>query len=113
MDQDGTLAIKVTLTWISSLRTGEKEVVYNNNGDLCTGERENAILCDKPGRKIRYKINCHLSQIKKPSESGQLAAKKAKHEKPSAYAKVEHIFSVVKSNHSHFERNESGLFLFA
>ena len=80
----------------SSLLTGEEEVVYGDSGYLGAGKREGAIVRNKSGRKIKYKINRRPSQLKKLSKSGQYAAKKAEHAKSSVRAKVEHVFGIVK-----------------
>ena len=84
------------VTQTSSLLTGEEEVVYGDSGYLGAEKREYAIIRNKCGRKIKYKINRRPSQMKKLSKSGQYAAKKAERAKSSVRAKVEHIFGVVK-----------------
>ena len=84
------------VTQTSSLLTGEEDVVYGDSGYLGAGNREDAIVRNKSGRKIKYKINRRPSQLKKLSKSGQYAAKKAEHAKSSVRAKVEHVFGVVK-----------------
>ena len=80
----------------SKLLTGEEEVVYGDSGYLGAGKREEAIVRNKSGHKIKYKINRRPSQVKKLSKSGQYAARKAEHVKSSVRAKVEHVFGVVK-----------------
>ena len=80
----------------ASLLTGEEESVYGDSGYLGAQKREDAIVRNKSGRKIKYKINRRPSQIKKLSRSGQYDAKKAEHAKSSVRAKVEHVFGVVK-----------------
>ena len=80
----------------ASLLTGEEESVYGDSGYLGAKKREDAIVRNKSGRKIKYKINRRPSQIKKLSRSGQYDAKKAEHAKSSVRAKVEHVFGVVK-----------------
>ena len=80
----------------STLLTGEEEVVYGDSGYLGAGKREDAIVRNKSGHKIKYKINRRPSQVKKLSKSGQYAARKAEHVKSSVRAKVEHVFGVVK-----------------
>ena len=80
----------------ASLLTGEEESVYGDSGYLGAQKREDAIVRNKSGRKIKYKINRRPSQIKKLSRSGRYAAKKAEHAKSSVRAKVEHVFGVVK-----------------
>ena len=69
---------------------------------LLTGE-EDAVVRNKSGHKIKYKINRRPSQVKKLSKSGQYAAKKAEHAKSSVRAKVEHVFGVVKKQ-LHFRK---------
>ena len=81
---------------VPKLLTGEEEVVYGDSGYLGAGKREDAVVRNKSGRKIKYKINRRPSQMKKLSKSGQYAAKKAEHTKSSVRAKVEHVFGVVK-----------------
>ena len=68
------------VTQTSSLLTGEEDVVYGDSGYLGAGNREDAIVRNKSGRKIKYKIN------RRPVE----------HAKSSVRAKVEHVFGVVK-----------------
>ena len=80
----------------ASLLTGEEDSVYGDSGYLGAQKREDAVVRNKSGRKIKYKINRRPSQIKKLSRSGRYAAKKAEHAKSSVRAKVEHVFGVVK-----------------
>ena len=81
---------------LSKLLTGEEAVVYGDSGYLGAGKREDAIVRNKSGHKIKYKINRRPSQVKKLSKSGQYAARKAEHVKSSVRAKAEHVFGVVK-----------------
>ena len=81
---------------VPKLLTGEEEAVYGDSGYLGAGKREDAVVRNKSGRKIKYKINRRPSQMKKLSKSGQYAAKRAEHAKSSVRAKVEHVFGVVK-----------------
>ena len=81
---------------VPKLLTGEEEAVYGDSGYLGAGKREDAVVRNKAGRKIKYKINRRPSQMKKLSKSGQYAAKKTEHAKSSVRAKVEHVFGVVK-----------------
>lgn len=84
------------VTQTSALLTGEEEAVYGDGAYLGAGNREDAIIRNKAGRKIKYKINRRPSQLKKLSKSGRYAAKKAEHAKSSIRAKVEHVVGVVK-----------------
>ena len=87
----------------SKLLTGEEEAVYGDSGYLGAGKREDAVVRNKSGHRIKYKINRRPSQVKKLSKSGQYAAKKAEHAKSSVRAKVEHVFGVVKKQ-LHFRK---------
>jgi IS5 family transposase len=78
------------------LLTGDEEIVYGDSGYLGANKREDAIIRNRQGKRIKYKINRRPSQIKKLSSSGQWYAKKAEHKKSSIRAKVEHVFGVVK-----------------
>ena len=83
-------------TETSKLLTGDEDEVYGDSGYLGAEKRGDAIIRNKAGRKIKYRINRRPSQVKKLSKSGQYAAKKAEHTKSSVRAKVEHAFGVVK-----------------
>jgi len=63
---------------------------------LGAGKREDAIVRNNKGRKIKYKIKRRPSQIQKLSRGGQYQAKKTERGKSSVRAKVEHVFGVVK-----------------
>ena len=92
----GTAANVHDVTQTSALLTGDEEVAYGDSGYLGADKREDAIIRNKQGKKIRYKINRRPSQMKKLSKSGQYKAKKAERAKSSIRAKVEHVFGVVK-----------------
>lgn len=106
VDKDSGLvhSVKVTAANISDvattpeLLTGEEETVYGDSGYLGAEKREDSVVQNKQGKKIRYKINRRPSQIKNHSRSrwsqGQL--KRREREKSSVRAKVEHVFAVVK-----------------
>ena len=83
-------------TETSKLLTGDEDEVYGDSGYLGAEKRGDAIIRNKAGRKIKYRINRRPSQVKKLGKSGQYAAKKAEHAKSSVRAKVEHAFGVVK-----------------
>ena len=48
----------------ASLLTGEEDSVYGDSGYLGAQKREDAVVRNKSGRKIKYKINRRPSQIK-------------------------------------------------
>lgn len=80
----------------SELLHGEEETVNGDSGYIGAEKREDAVVRNKKGKKIRYQINRPPSQIKKLSKSGQYKAKKRERAKSSVRAKVEHVFGVVK-----------------
>ena len=84
------------VTEASRLLTGYEDEVYGDSGYLGAEKREDAVVENKSGQKIQYKINIRPSQIKKLSKEEQTVAKEAEHAKSSVRAKVEHIFGVVK-----------------
>ena len=84
------------MTETSKLLTGDENEVYGGSGYLGAEKREDAVVENKSGRKIRYKINLRPSQIKKLSKEEQAVVKEAEHAKSSVRAKVEHVFRVVK-----------------
>ena len=91
----GSLLYLIDVSEASKLLTGE-DVVYGDSGYLGAGKREDAIVMNTSGRKVKYKINRRPSQVKKLSKSGKYAAKKAERVKASVRAKVEHVFGAVK-----------------
>lgn len=104
VDKDTGLVhtVKVTganvhdVTMTPELLTGDEESVYGDSGYLGAEARDCAIIRNKNGKKIKYRINRRPSQLKKLSTSGQNAAKKVEHRKSSVRAKVEHVFGAVK-----------------
>ena len=75
VDKDSGLVQKVKVTaanvsdvaTMPELLTGEEEVVYGDSGYLGVEKREGAILKNKRGKRIRYKINRRPSQLKNGS----------------------------------------------
>ena len=104
VDKDSGLihTLKVTaanvhdVTMTSKLLTGEETVVYGDGGYLRAEKREDAIITNHSGRRIRYKINRRPSQMRMHSARSQARLKRREHEKSSVRAKVEHVFGVVK-----------------
>jgi IS5 family transposase len=104
VDKDSGLVQKVKVTaanvsdiaTMQELLTGEEEVVYGDSGYLGAEKRADAILKNKQGKKIRYKINRRPSQIRNRSLWSQGQLKRREREKSSVRAKVEHVFAVVK-----------------
>jgi len=87
----------------SELLHEEEETVNGDSGYMGAEKREDAIIRNTKGKKIRYQINRRPSQIRKLSKSGQYKAKKREHAKSSVRAKVEHVFGVVKKQ-LHFRK---------
>ena len=104
VDQDSGLVHHVAataanvhdVTMTPQLLTGEETSVHGDSGYLGAGQREDALIRNRHGKKIVYRINRRPSQIRKLSKSGQYKAKIKERQKSSVRAKVEHVFGVVK-----------------
>ena len=104
VDQDTGLVhhVEVTsanvhdVTMLPKLINGEESAVYGDSGYIGAEKREDAIIRNQAGRKIKYKINRRPSQSKKRSVRSQGQIRRREHEKSSVRAKVEHIFAIVK-----------------
>ena len=97
----------VTVT--PDLLTGEEFYVYGDSGYLGADKRENAVVRNQSGKKIRYKINRRPSQISKLSKNEQYRAKRSEHQKSSVRAKVEQVFGVVKKLFNYRKTRYRGL----
>mgnify|MGYP001052667420 CR=1 FL=1 len=97
------------VTKVSELLTGEEEFVYGDSGYLGAEKREDAVIKNNNGKKIKYEINRRPSQIEKLSKSGQYKAKKSEHQKSSIRSKVEHVFGVVKNLFAYRKTRYRGL----
>jgi IS5 family transposase len=84
------------ITQVSNLLNGEEEVVYGDSGYLGAEKREDAVVRNTKGKKIKYKTNRRPSQSKNNSAKSKGQIKRREHEKSSVRAKVEHVFGVVK-----------------
>ena len=84
------------VTMTSKLLHGEEDSAHLDAAYIGANKRDDAIIYNKKGKKIKYIINRKRSKIKKLSKSGQYKAKKKEREKSSVRAKVEHVFAVVK-----------------
>lgn len=78
------------------LLTGEEETVYGDSGYIGAEKREDAVIKNKKGKKIKYKTNRRPSQYKNRSNRSKGQIKRREHEKSSVRVKVEHVFAVVK-----------------
>ena len=104
VDRDSGLVhtVKATAANVSDvsetaqLLHGEEETCHGDAGYLGAEKREDAVVRNKAGKKIKYEIMRRPSKIKTLSKSGQRKAKKREHEKSSIRVKVEHVFGVVK-----------------
>lgn len=84
------------ITEVPKLLNGEEEAVYGDSGYLGAEKREDAVVRNTGGRKIKYKTNRRPSQSKNKSKRSQSQIRRREHEKSSVRAKVEHVFAVVK-----------------
>ena len=104
VDRDSGLVhtVKATAANVSdvsetaNLLHGEEETCHGDAGYTGAGKRDDAIVRNNAGKKIKYEIMRRPSQIRKLSKSGQYKAKKREHGKSSIRVKVEHVFGVVK-----------------
>ena len=74
----------------------EETKVYGDSGYLGAGKREDAVIKNKSGKRIKYKINRRPSQVQNHSTRSRGQIKRREYEKSSVRAKVEHVFAVVK-----------------
>ena len=84
------------ITIVPKLLTKEETVVYGDSGYLGAEKREDAVLRNKNGEKIKYKINRRPSQSRKRSVRSQAQIKRREREKSSVRAKIEHVFGITK-----------------
>lgn len=89
--------------------TGEEDAVHGDSGYLGAEKREGAVLRNRRGKKIRYKINRRPSQAKNLSTRSKAQVKRREREKSSVRAKVEHIFAVVKGRFRYRKTRYRGL----
>ena len=91
-----TPANKHDVTMTAELMHGDEERLYGDSGYLGADKRENAILKNRSGKKIKYIINRRPSQSKNLSTRAKGQIKRREREKSSVRAKVEYVFAVVK-----------------
>ena len=84
------------VTMTAELMHGDEERLHGDSGYLGAEKRENAILKNRSGKKIKYIINRRPSQSKELSARAKGQIKRREREKSSVRAKVEHVFAVIK-----------------
>jgi len=97
------------VTMMAELLSGEEDIVYGDSGYLGAEKREEAVLRNNNGKKIRYKINRRPYQTKNASARSKAQFKRHEHEKSSVRAKVEHVFAVVKGRFRYRKTRYRGL----
>ena len=97
------------ITMLSHLLNGKEKTVYGDSGYLGAEKREDAVLRNKDGKKIQYKINRRPSQSKNNSARSKAQIKRREREKSSVRAKVEHAFAVVKGRFRYRKTRYRGL----
>ena len=80
----------------AELLTGEEETVHGDSGYIGCEKRPEAIIRNKAGKQIRYKINRKPSSSKHNSTRSKAQIKRRERQKSSVRAKVEHVFAVIK-----------------
>ena len=93
----------------AELMHGDEERLYGDSGYLGADKRENAILKNHSGKKIKYIINKRPSQSKNLSTRAKGQIKRREREKSSVRAKVEHVFAVVKKQLKYRKTRYRGL----
>lgn len=93
----------------SKLLTGEEETVHGDSGYVGAEKREDAIIKNHKGKKIKYKTNRKPSQYKKNSNRSRGQIKRREREKSSVRAKVEHVFAVIKGQFGYRKTRYRGL----
>ena len=78
------------------LLSGKEENVYGDSGCLGAQKRDDAVIRNKLGKKLRYRINRKPSQIRKLSQRGQDHARRVERAKSSVRSKAEPVSAVVK-----------------
>ena len=91
------------------LLTGEEDTVNGDSGYIGAEKREDAIVKNKQGKKIKYQINRRPSQYKNKSNRSKGQIKRREHEKSSVRAKVEHVFAVIKGQFGYRKTRYRGL----
>ena len=117
VDKDSGLVHHVEVTFDNvhdvemtpKLMTGDESELYGDSGYIGAEKRQDAIVRNNQGKKIRYKQNRKPTQIKKLSASGQWRAKQAEHQKSSVRAKAEHVFAVIKGQFRYRKTRYRGL----
>ncbi len=97
------------VTMTAQLLSGEEDTVHGDSGYLGAEKREDALIRNKDGKKIRYKINRRPSQSKNNSTRSKAQIKRREREKSSVRAKVEHVFAVVKGRFQYRKNRYRGL----
>ena len=97
------------VTMVPKLLTGEEKTVYGDSGYLGAEKREDAVIRNQSGQRIRYKVNRRPSQSKNKSIRSQAQIKRREHEKSSVRAKVEHVFGIVKGQFRYRKTRYRGL----
>ncbi len=97
------------VTMMAQLLSGQEETVHGDSGYLGAEKRDDAVLRNDNGKKIRYKIDCRPSQAKNASARSRAQIKRREREKSSVRAKVEHVFAVVKGRFRYRKTRYRGL----
>lgn len=97
------------VTMMAELVTGEEDTVHGDSGYLGGEKRDGAVLRNRKGQKIRYKINRRPSQTKNLPTRSKAQVKRREREKSSVRAKVEHIFAIVKGRFRYRKTRYRGL----
>ena len=91
------------------LLTGEEDTVNGDSGYIGAEKREDAIVKNKQGKKIKYQIKRRPSQYKNKSNRSKGQIERREYEKSSVRAKVEHVFAFIKGQFGYRKTRYRGL----
>ena len=104
-----TSAHEADVTTVPDLIYGEEDCVDGDAGYTGAEKREEAIIRNQAGKKIKYNISRRPSTLRKLSRSGNYQARKREYAKSSVRSKVEHVFAVVKRLFGYHKTRYRGL----
>ena len=80
---EGTTANVSDVSVTPKLLSGNEENVYDDSGYLGTQKRDDAMIRNKRGKEIRYRINRKHARIHKLSQSGRYHARRVERTRSS------------------------------
>lgn len=88
-----TPANQLDVTMTAELMHSDEERLHGDSRYPGANKRENSILKNRSGKKIKFIINRHPSQSKELSPRAKGQIKRCEREKSSVRARLEHVFA--------------------